>query len=60
MMQQYTRQQREGGVRYGTRTLVGNWNEELEAHSTTLKNFVSKQETGTLKLDRCFAAAQQR
>jgi hypothetical protein len=51
-MQQYTKQQLEGSVRYGAQCLVGNWNEDSALQKTILKDFVSRKETGTLIMDR--------
>ena len=50
-MQQYTKQQLEGSVRY-TQCLVGNWSEDSELKKTILKDFTSRKETGTLIMDR--------
>lgn len=56
-MQQYTRQQLIGHVRYSPSSLMGNWSEEVELKRTVLKDFLQKKETGTLQVDRC--ATQQ-
>lgn len=51
-MQQYTRQQLIGHVRYMPHCLMGNWSEETELKRTVLKDFMLKKETGSLQLDR--------
>eukprot|EP00877_Chromochloris_zofingiensis_P012902 jgi/Chrzof1/7866/Cz02g39110.t1 len=50
-MQTYTKQQRQGGGRYGARTLVGNWIEDVELQGSSIKDFLAKRETGRLKVD---------
>lgn len=54
-MQQYTRQQLIGHVRYMPHCLMGNWSEEVELKRTVLKDFLQKKETGTLQIDRWVA-----
>lgn len=51
-MQTYTKQQRQGGGRYGARTLVGNWIEDVELQGSSIKDFLAKRETGRLKVDK--------
>lgn len=50
-MQNYTQQQQKGGVKYAPRTLVGNWNEDIELQRAVLTDFLSKKETGRLKIE---------
>lgn len=51
-MQQYTRQQLIGHVRYTPNVLIGNWSEETELKRTVLKDFLQRKEQGTLQIDR--------
>eukprot|EP00878_Enallax_costatus_P043536 GHUV01051552.1.p1 GENE.GHUV01051552.1~~GHUV01051552.1.p1 ORF type:complete len:182 (+),score=32.28 GHUV01051552.1:140-685(+) len=48
-MHTFTRQQRQGGVRYAPRTLVGNYFEDVELQSAALEEFLQRKATGTLK-----------
>lgn len=48
-MHTFTRQQRQGGVRYAAGTLVGNYFEDVELQSAGLKDFMQRKATGTLK-----------
>lgn len=51
-MHTFTRQQRQGGPKYQSRTLIGNWNEELTAYAENMKAFIEQKRNGTLKLDK--------
>eukprot|EP00899_Mesostigma_viride_P029443 jgi/Mesvir1/9684/Mv12165-RA.1 len=51
-MQHYTRQQLQGGIKYGNTTRVGNWNEGLENEEAALKDYIQRKERGELKLDK--------
>jgi hypothetical protein len=51
-MHTFTKQQRQGGGKYAARTLMGNWSEEVDLQAASLKQFIQKRETGSLKLDR--------
>lgn len=51
-MHTFTKQQRQGGVKYASRTLVGNWSEDLDLQAASLTQFLQKKETGALKVDR--------
>jgi hypothetical protein len=51
-MQTYTKQQRQGGARYGAGTLVGNWNEDVELCGSDLKDFLTRQANGMLRTER--------
>ena len=48
----YTKQQRQGGSRYGTGTLIGNWNEDVELQGSELKDFLTRQSNGMLRTER--------
>eukprot|EP00803_Ostreobium_quekettii_P009150 evm.model.scf_753.1 EVM.evm.TU.scf_753.1 scf_753:18748-21737(-) len=50
-MQYYTAQQLQGSVKFTPSCLIGNWNEDVEQHSTKLKDFLRKKEAGGLKLE---------
>jgi hypothetical protein len=51
-MHTFTKQQRQGGGKYAARTLIGNWSEDVDLQAASLKQFMQKRETGSLKLDR--------
>jgi hypothetical protein len=50
-MHSFTKQQREGGGRYQSRTLVGNWSEELSAYAHNMDAFLDARRGGTLRTD---------
>lgn len=52
-MHTFTKQQRQGGPKYQSRTLIGNWSEELDQYASTMKSFLEQRRAGTLKTDRC-------
>jgi hypothetical protein len=47
----FTKQQRQGGPRFQSRTLVGNWSEELDQYAANMKAFLEQRRVGTLKTD---------
>jgi hypothetical protein len=51
-MHTFTKQQRQGGPKYQSRTLIGNWSEELDQYASTMKSFLEQRRAGTLKTDR--------
>lgn len=51
-MQYYTKQQLQGAGAYSHPARVGNWNEDVHAQETLLKDYLHKKDTGTLKLDK--------
>jgi hypothetical protein len=51
-MESFTTQQLLGHVKYQPTCLIGNWSEDVEISRATLKDFLSKQSTGSLKSDK--------
>lgn len=47
----YTKQQLQGGGRYGTRVQLGNWLEDRELDAILVKDFLARKDRGELKLD---------
>jgi hypothetical protein len=47
----FTKQQRQGGPRFQSRTLVGNWSEELDQYAANMKASLEQRRAGTLKTD---------
>jgi hypothetical protein len=52
-MQYYTKQQLQGAGRFSPNVRIGNWSEELNLEETKLKDFLLRQQQGSLKLNRC-------
>jgi hypothetical protein len=50
-MHTFTKQQRQGGQRYQSKTLIGNWSEELDQYAANMKAFLESRRAGTLKTD---------
>lgn len=50
-MHTFTKQQRQGGPKYQSRTLVGNWSEELENYASNMRTFLASRAAGTTKTD---------
>jgi Ca2+-binding EF-hand superfamily protein len=46
----FTTQQTQGGPRYSSKVLIGNWNEDVELEQVRFKDFLKKRETGSLSV----------
>ncbi|OMJ78708.1 hypothetical protein SteCoe_21428 [Stentor coeruleus] len=48
----FTNQQTQGGPRYSSKVLIGNWNEDVELEQVRFKDFLNKRETGSLSINQ--------
>lgn len=47
----FTKQQRQGGPRYQSRTLIGNWSEEADQFAEQMQTYLEQKRAGTLQTD---------